>query len=95
MQKAFDCVNHDILRRTVGCMGIDSEWFKSYLMGRKQLVKLGNTCSEVSDGVPQGSLLGPVLYLCHSNDMETSASSKILLYVMTVSLLYQVKARNK
>ena len=64
-------------------MGIDPTWFISYLSNRKQLVCIDGVFSDylaISCGVPQGSLLGPLLYLCYSNDMEISVSSKLLLY---------------
>ena len=64
-------------------MGIKSDWFRSYLSDRKQLVSIESTHSDLkslSCGVPQGSLLGPLLYLCYSNDMATSVKNKLLLY---------------
>ena len=63
LQKAFDTVDHDILCRKLGAMGIDSvEWFRSYLSGRKQIVHVNRVDSDplpISCGVPQGSILGP------------------------------------
>ena len=83
VQKAFDSVNHEILCYKLECMGIKSDWFKSYLSDRKQLVSIDDIHSDLkplSCGVPQGSLLGPLLYLCYSNDMVTSVKNKLLLY---------------
>ena len=83
VQKAFDSVNHQILCRKLEAMGIDPSWFISYLSNRQQLVYIDGINSNVkqlSCGVPQGSLLGPLLYLCYSNDMETSVQNKLLLY---------------
>ena len=83
VQKAFDSVNHQILCRKLGAMGIDPSWFLSYLSNRQQLVcidGISSSLKSLSCGVPQGSLLGPLLYLCYSNDMETSVRNKLLLY---------------
>ena len=61
-------------------MGIDPTWFVSYLTKRKQIVYIDGVFSDYLDitcRVPQGSLLGPVLYLCYSNDIELSVSSEL------------------
>ena len=83
VRKAFDSVNHVILCKKLEAMGIRSGWFKSYLSDRKQLVSIDGTKSSlqtITCGVPQGSLLGPLLYLCYSNDMEISVQNKLLQY---------------
>ena len=64
-------------------MGIDSSWFRAYLSHRKQCVYLDGQSSDFLDiecGVPQGSLLGPLLYLIYSNDMEVALSTGLTLY---------------
>ena len=95
LQKAFDTVNHDILCRKLGAMGIDSvEWFRSYLSGRKQIVHVNKVDSDplqISCGVPQGSILGPLLFLCYVNDMVTSVDRKLLLYADDSALLVSDK----
>jgi hypothetical protein len=83
VQKAFDCVNHQILCKKLEYMGIQSNWFQSYLSNRNQIVSINGTISNkqtIEDGVPQGSLLGPLLYLVYCNDMNISVQAKLVLY---------------
>ena len=78
-------------------MGVVSvEWFRSYLSDRTQMVSVNNTSSDVQKitcGVPQGSILGPLLFLCYVNDMSMSISSecKLVLYADASTILYSHK----
>ena len=95
LQKAFDTVDHVILLKKLEAMGVSSvEWFRSYLSDRTQIVNVNQVDSaplDVTCGIPQGSILGPLLFLCYVNDMPISVDCKLLLYADDSALLVSNK----
>ena len=73
--KAFDTIDHSILLRKLlflGIKGKELNWFKNYLSGRTQVVGVGGVSSDplhITSGVSQGSILGPLNFVIHMNDL--------------------------
>ena len=86
LKKAFDTVNHEILFKKLehlGIKGVALDWFKSYLTGRSQKVFLNGKLSdsqEIEISVLQGTILGPILFLCFINDLPNSSNLLTFLF---------------
>ena len=100
MSKAFDSVDHTILLSKLfkyGIRGKAYSWFESYLKGRKQKVCFNGALSQnfcnVDCGVPQGSILGPLLYLIYVNDFHSCLSrSSCILFADDTTLVVTAKS---
>ena len=98
LSKAFDTIDHNILLYKMdyyGFSGIVYEWFKSYLSNRKQYVNVNSNRSGLQHiicGVPQGSILGPLLFIICINDItNTSDVLDFILFADDTTILYSHK----
>ena len=95
LQNAFDTIDHNIFNKKMHFLGFTDEtikWCTSYLSNRKFIISMENAYSDkasVTCGVPQGSILGPLLFLICINDMPQAVDSEFLLYADDTCLVFQ------
>ena len=98
LSKAFDSIDHTLLLdklQSYGIIGTEHKWFSSYLSGRQQRVCLDGSFSDwasISNGVPQGSILDPLLFLVFVNDLPTAVERcSVNLYADDTTIYFASK----
>ena len=100
LQKAFDSVPHNRLLLKIESYGISGKflgWIKSFLSNREQCVVLNGCKSgwqKVLSGVPQGSILGPLLFTIYVNDFPQSISSSVFMFADDTKLIRPIHTTN-
>jgi hypothetical protein len=101
LKKAFDVCSHSILLKKLSKMGINGnalKWFKTYLSGRSQKVDINGNLSEAMQldiSVIQGSILGPILFLCYINDFYSATALFSVLFADDTTCLSKGKKLNE
>ena len=101
LQKAFDTFDHQVLLKKMKYLGFSKNtiaWFKSYLCEGKFKISINTNYSSPSNllcGVPQGSILGPLLFLLYINDLRQAVVSDSLLYADDTCIVFQHKSVTK
>ena len=95
LQKVFDTIDHQILLKKMKYLGFSKNkitWFKSYLCEQKFKISINTSYSSPSNllcGIPQGSILGPLLFLLYINDLPQAIVSNSLLYADDTCIVFQ------
>ena len=98
LQKAFDTIEHQILLKIMKYLGFSKNtiaWFKSYFCERKFKISINTSYSSPFNlfcCVPQGSILGPLLFLLYINDLPQAVVSDSLLYADGTCIVFQHKS---
>ena len=102
LSKAFDSISHNLLLKKMQKLGLENNslmWIQSYLSNRKQITRIKEFTSSteiIKSGVPQGSILGPLLFLCYVNDLPEVFENKcqMLSYADDTQLLVTAKTKS-
>jgi len=100
-RKAFDSVPHERLLHKLNNLGIRDKlllWIRSFLTGRRQRVRVEDALSDwcsVTSGIPQGSVLGPTLFLCFINDLPQQVTSELALFADDTKLFGPVRVEDE
>ena len=90
LKKAFDTVNHEILlskHSLYGVKGTANAWFQSYLSNRTQVCQVNGKLSlprNIITGIPQGSILGPLLFLIYVNDFPNCLTNAEVICLLMI-----------
>ena len=101
ISKAFDSINHKVLLDKLKHMGMSErslQWFKSYLAERRQCVFINGQTSEtqrITLGVPQGSILGPLLFNMYINSLPNAVETRLILYAENAVLVFPAATPNE
>ena len=99
LQKVFDTIDHQTLLKKMKYLGFSKNtitWFKSYLCERKFKISINISYSSPASllcGIPQGSILGPLLFLLYINDFPQAVVSDSLLYADDTCIVFQHKSK--